>query len=1086
MPTTLAAGDLAIIGINADNPDSFNFVLLTDIDTGTEIFFTDEGVLSDGSLRTSEGTVKYTAPTAISAGTVIQFTGIGGDFTLEDSGFALSTGGDQVIAYQGTAATPTFIYAAQTNSTQFQTGSNSTLQSDLPPGLTVGTSAVAVGFGPGVQDEFDNSTYNEALTNGTQAELLAAISNATNWTGNNIGPITLADGPFTVNGATPVNEAPVLSGNVIFTAINEDVVDTANLGNTVAELGSLITDANFDPEGIAITSVDNTNGTWQYSTDGGSSWQNLDASVSDSNAVTLGARSLYTNALGTQPNSQGDLSFTNLNLVTPTTVATETTDSSGTTLDTTADQNIYSGYSNYFGPSTVSPDFPTLDNTVGYEISFTMQLLEESRTNQSRAGFSIIAISQDTTKAIELGFQKTSATTGNIFAQGGPTFVAAENVSFNTTEFTNYTLGIQGDAYTLSADGIPILTGALRDYTSFVGAIDPYETPNFIFLGDDTTSAQGSFSLSQIAVETETRIRFAPNTDYNGDATLQFRAWDTTDGSDNGDTGIDTSTNGNDTAFSNTVSTGTVTVNAVNDQPSFTASNPASVDIGSGAVTLNNWAAFNPGGGETTQTATYLVSNISNPAIFTTTPSIDTNGNLTYTPSASVAGSSTFTVQVQDDGGTSNGGIDTSTAQTFTITVQDSNSSGSGNTVIPVTLGESLTPSDFVGVGRDDNPSEEIRNNADTLAFSGQGLTASNLLLTQQGNDLLVSFAVANSPEVLIANLSLEDLDNLTLANGVLGNIQFEGQTAPSDNYDVFAADAMPEVVAQENTVTFLNDLNNFILGRDSGDVINGQGGDDGLYGRPGNDILRGGDGNDTIGGGKGNDFLDGGNGNDTLEGKVDDDQLFGGDGNDLLDGGTGNDGLSGQLGNDQLFGRDGNDTLNGNSGDDTLYGNFGSDQLFGEAGNDFLSGGRDADVLNGGEGDDLLSGGFKSDILTGGAGSDTFRYLLLKQSLLEEDLASAFDIITDLAIGTDIIDSVTAVSASNVIQAGNAAALNEASIQAVLTTASFTANGGATFTVASRTFLALNDNVAGYQQSNDALIEITGYTGDLTNLAIT
>ena len=80
MTTTLAPGDLAIIGLNTDNPDSFSFVLLTDIGAGTEIFFTDNGVLSDGSFRANEGIVKYTAPSALSAGTVIEFTGVSGDF----------------------------------------------------------------------------------------------------------------------------------------------------------------------------------------------------------------------------------------------------------------------------------------------------------------------------------------------------------------------------------------------------------------------------------------------------------------------------------------------------------------------------------------------------------------------------------------------------------------------------------------------------------------------------------------------------------------------------------------------------------------------------------------------------------------------------------------------------------------------------------------------------------------------------------------------------------------------------------------------------------------------------------------------
>ena len=42
---------------------------------------------------------------------------------------------------------------------------------------------------------------------------------------------------------------------------------------------------------------------------------------------------------------------------------------------------------------------------------------------------------------------------------------------------------------------------------------------------------------------------------------------------------------------------------------------------------------------------------------------------MTYTPAANTIGTSTFTVTVQDNGGTANGGVDTSAPQTFTITV---------------------------------------------------------------------------------------------------------------------------------------------------------------------------------------------------------------------------------------------------------------------------------------------------------------------------------------------------------------------------------------------------------------------------------
>ncbi len=58
--TILNAGDIAIVGINTDNPDDFAFVLLTDIESGTVINFTDNGWLAAGGFRTGEGIKAYT------------------------------------------------------------------------------------------------------------------------------------------------------------------------------------------------------------------------------------------------------------------------------------------------------------------------------------------------------------------------------------------------------------------------------------------------------------------------------------------------------------------------------------------------------------------------------------------------------------------------------------------------------------------------------------------------------------------------------------------------------------------------------------------------------------------------------------------------------------------------------------------------------------------------------------------------------------------------------------------------------------------------------------------------------------------
>ncbi|CAK6688694.1 hypothetical protein OGCDGJMD_00477 [Cyanobium usitatum str. Tous] len=161
---------------------------------------------------------------------------------------------------------------------------------------------------------------------------------------------------------------------------------------------------------------------------------------------------------------------------------------------------------------------------------------------------------------------------------------------------------------------------------------------------------------------------------------------------------------------------------------------------------------------------------------------------------------------------------------------------------------------------------------------------------------------------------------------------------------------------------------------------------------------------------------------------------------------------------------------ITGNSGNNTLSGLAGNDTLLGEGGNDTLIGGRGADVL------------------TGGGGTDTFRYALT-DSLLGTAGTPGYDRITDLVIGTDRIDGPRAVSATNLRELGAVSSLTQEGIAAVLTPTNFASNGAATFTYvsepATRTFLALNNGTAGYSSTTDAIIDITGYSGALTNLAI-
>ena len=139
---------------------------------------------------------------------------------------------------------------------------------------------------------------------------------------------------------------------------------------------------------------------------------------------------------------------------------------------------------------------------------------------------------------------------------------------------------------------------------------------------------------------------------------------------------------------------------------------------------------------------------------------------------------------------------------------------------------------------------------------------------------------------------------------------------------------------------------------------------------------------------------------------------------------------------------------------------------------------------LTGNSAANIIIGGAGADVLAGLGGADTFRYTALSHSRL-----AGFDRIIDLEIGKDIVDAPRAFSAVNTKELGAVATLDQAGISAVLTTAFFGANQAGTFTFGSgtdtRTFLVLNDATDGFSSTSDCLIEITGYTGELTELVI-
>ncbi|NJM07588.1 hypothetical protein HC891_17470 [Candidatus Gracilibacteria bacterium] len=195
---------------------------------------------------------------------------------------------------------------------------------------------------------------------------------------------------------------------------------------------------------------------------------------------------LYDGSLGTKPSAQGFfLGCENFPFPCAPEDWTETVENGGVTLDTTPDESEKVGY---IGDIRA---YDALTRADGYTLRFTVQILDEQHSSVNRAGFSVIVLSNDL-KGIELGFWE-----DEVWAQDyPPAFVRDEGVALDTTTLRTYELTIQGDSYTLRS-GSTVLSGPLRDYSAFG---EPYNVPDFMFLGDDKTSAAAKIRLTAVDV----------------------------------------------------------------------------------------------------------------------------------------------------------------------------------------------------------------------------------------------------------------------------------------------------------------------------------------------------------------------------------------------------------------------------------------------------------------------------------------------------------------------------------------------------------------------------------------------------------
>ena len=290
----------------------------------------------------------------------------------------------------------------------------------------------------------------------------------------------------------------------------------------------------------------------------------------------------------------------------------------------------------------------------------------------------------------------------------------------------------------------------------------PSSTLGNILLADGTTvvTANTNYTLTQIQ-----GMQFKPAANANGSGTFTFTVQDN-GGTANG--GVDTLTN-----------SVALTVTPVNDPPVIVTGSANSLTVleDSGVTTLGfSTLTFGPGGGpdEASQTLTYKVTAVPSPTLGSIVLADNTTvvtANTTYTlaqlqgmkfkTALNANGTGTFTFIVQDNGGTSNGGVDTlSNSVALTVTaVNDA----------PVILTGSVNPLTVL----EDAPLTTL--GFSTLTFGpGGGPDESSQTLT---------YTVTTVPTSTLGNILLADGTTIVTANTVYSLAQIQGmQFKPAAN----------------------------------------------------------------------------------------------------------------------------------------------------------------------------------------------------------------------------------------------------------------------------------------------------------------
>jgi hypothetical protein len=237
-----------------------------------------------------------------------------------------------------------------------------------------------------------------------------------------------------------------------------------------------------------------------------------------------------------------------------------------------------------------------------------------------------------------------------------------------------------GSDLTLPGDGSggpePGSTLSIADdrFTTLEGADRTLSVPSPGVLGNDRVNGSPSTALQatlvtgpahgQAELRADGSLLYTPEPGYFGPDAFTYRA--SLAGSGSADASV------------------ALEVEPVNDSPQFTAGPDQEAKVGKGhgggrdgeeddegrEVTVEQWATDLRAGppNESGQTLSFQVEVVSGGESLAGTPTVSPAGTLSYTPS-DPEGTARVEVRLRDDGGTANGGLDTSPAHTLIIVV---------------------------------------------------------------------------------------------------------------------------------------------------------------------------------------------------------------------------------------------------------------------------------------------------------------------------------------------------------------------------------------------------------------------------------